>query len=145
MLQFLKKHFWSVRLLKFMAVGASGVLVNMGLFWFFREIAKMDYKIASILAIEVSILTNFLLNDVWTWHDRDKHSLVRRLLRYHVSTGLTALVFNWGILVFLTEVVKFPYLHLSNLAGIAAGTVSNYLLNNLWTFRNKGTGHEPGR
>ena len=136
MLKFLKKHFWTTRVLKFMAVGASGVVVNMGILLFFKELAHLNYKLAIFIAIEVSILTNFLLNDSWTWKDRDKHTLLRRLLRYHVSTGLTAFLFNWGILVFLTDIFKVWYV-ISNLVGIAVGTMSNYLLNNLWTFRNR--------
>ena len=31
--------------------------------------------ISSIIAIEASIITNFFLNDLWTWSDREKKSL----------------------------------------------------------------------
>ncbi|MDD5066105.1 MAG: GtrA family protein [bacterium] len=127
------------RMIRFGLVGLSGVLVNMGFLYLFTELFGLNYKISSVIAIEISILTNFLLNDRWTWSDRAKERFMVRMARYHVTAGLTAFIFNWGLLVLLTEFFHIYYF-ISNIIGIGFGMLSNYILNNLWTFRE----HPPG-
>jgi dolichol-phosphate mannosyltransferase len=122
--------------LKFSIVGASGVLMNMGMLFFLTEVLNLFYLVSSILAIEISIITNFILNDLWTWHDRKKENLFTRLMRYHFSVGITAVIINWLLLIILTEFFGLYYL-ISNLIGISAGTLSNFVINDLWTFRDK--------
>src|SRR5262245_41946521 len=68
----------NARFLKFAMVGISGVLVNEGLLWLCTELfftpLPHDVRIlvGGAVAIGGSIFTNFLLNDVWTWGDREK-------------------------------------------------------------------------
>ena len=57
-----------------------------------------------------------------------------RLLQYHISVALAALLLNWLLLIFLTEVFGVYYL-LSNLIGIGIGMIFNFILNDLWTFK----------
>lgn len=109
--------------------------------WFFTETIKMYYLFSSLIAIELSIMNNYVLNDFWTWHDRGKEGKVeyfKRMFQYHLASG-TALVANISILWFLTEIVHIHYL-LSNVFGILAGTFLNFLLNDRWTFRYKKVG-----
>ena len=121
-------------LIKFGIVGGSGVLVNMGLLFVLTRYFSVRLEIASAIAIEVSILSNFSLNNLWTFKKRDTHvPFWTRLLRYHLVTGLAGLV-NYLVLLLL---VKNFGLHdmLSNLIGILIGTFINYSLNSLWTWR----------
>jgi dolichol-phosphate mannosyltransferase len=121
-------------LLKFGIVGGSGVLVNMGLLFVLTRYFSVRLEIASVIAIEVSILSNFFLNNLWTFKKRDTHvPFWTRLLRYHLVTGLAGIV-NYLVLLLL---VKNFGLHdmLSNLIGILIGTFINYSLNSLWTWR----------
>jgi dolichol-phosphate mannosyltransferase len=122
------------RILKFSVVGAAGVLINMGLLYLLTEFFHIVYIISSIFAIELSIICNFLLNDIWTWSERKKKRFSRRFIQYHISAGITAFLANWLLLIFLTEVVGIYYL-ISNLSGIGVGMLSNFILNDLWTFR----------
>jgi dolichol-phosphate mannosyltransferase len=121
-------------LLKFGIVGGSGVLVNMGLLFILTRFLSVRLEIASAIAIEVSILSNFFLNNLWTFRKRNTHvPFWSRLLRYHLVTGLAGIV-NYLVLLLL---VKTFGLHdmLSNLIGIVIGTFINYTLNSLWTWR----------
>jgi len=127
-----------VRILKFGLVGITGVGVNMGMLYILTEYLQIIYIISSLIAIEISILSNFFLNDLWTWGDRAKKSFWERFIQYHISVGLTAIMANWLILLILTELFGIYYL-ISNLIGIAVGTLSNYILNDLWTFKQKST------
>ena len=131
---YLENNLLHVRVLKFAVVGLSGIVVNMAVLFFCTEILKIIYWISSIIAIEISIITNFMLNDVWTWKERSKKRLLHRITQYHISVGFTAIVFNWLLLILLTEIFNVYYL-LSNLIGILVGTASNFVLNDLWTFR----------
>ncbi len=132
---YLTQNMLTPRLLKFGTVGASGVLVNMGCLYLLTEFGGVPYFLASIVAIELSILSNFTINHLWTWRDRrDTGTLGGKIVRYHVAVGVTAFVGNYLILVTLTELAGVHYL-ISNLAGIAVGTVANYVINDLWTFR----------
>jgi dolichol-phosphate mannosyltransferase len=120
--------------IKFGIVGGSGVLVNMGLLFILTRLLQVRLEIASPIAIEVSILSNFFLNNLWTFRKRNTHiPFWSRLLRYHLVTGLAGIV---NYLVLLLLVHKFG-MHdmISNLIGIMIGTVINYSLNSLWTWR----------
>ncbi len=59
------------------------------------------------------------------------------MLKYG-AVGLTSAVFDFGILIFLTEVVKFYYLYSATASFIVAALV-NYYLNRFWTFRSTGS------
>ena len=133
-----------VRFVKFGMVGGSGVVVNVGLLHAFTAFAKMDYRIASILAIECAVVNNFLWNYFWTWKDRktgSKRSFLYMLVKFHVSSGFTALIVNWGLLVLLTELLHVNYhipgvpnYHVSNLIGIGFGAVVNFFIGHFWVF-----------
>jgi len=125
------------RFLKFGIVGASGVVVNMGGLYLLKEFAGIPYFVASLIAIELSILSNFTINLLWTWKDRSgEGSLAAKIVRYHVGAGATAVLGNYVILIALTELVGMHYM-ISNLIGIAVGTLANYVINDLWTFRKR--------
>lgn len=124
------------RFVRFCLVGASGFLVNMFFLWFFTEILKIYYLFSSLIAIELSIISNYVLNDLWTWRDRGREGKVeylKRMLQYHLSAS-AGLLTNISILWLLTEFLHIHYLF-SNAFGILAGTFLNFFFNDRWTFR----------
>ncbi len=128
-----------IRFLRFAIVGGSGVVVNMGILYILTEYAGLYYLLSSVIAIEVSIITNFLLNDIWTWGDK-KHltgsSFFIRMLKYNISSGAAAFVGNFLTLTVLTEIFGLYYI-ISNLIGIAVGVLINFFLNDKWTYKIK--------
>jgi len=125
-----------IRFLKFCAVGLSGVLVNMGLLWLLTEVAGLFYLLSAAVSIETSIISNFILNDYFTFRDRRSpqvKSFLSRLLKFNL-VSLAGLGLNMGVLWLLTEVFGIYYL-LSNLCGIAVATLWNYLVNTWWTWQ----------
>jgi dolichol-phosphate mannosyltransferase len=138
------KHIYSLmrrkgellRFVKFCLVGLSGVLVNMGLLWLLTEFAGLFYLLSAAISIETSILSNFTLNDYFTFRDRRSPTLksfLSRLVRFNL-VSLAGLALNMGVLWLLTEVFGVYYL-LSNLCGIVVATLWNYLVNTWWTWR----------
>lgn len=124
------------RLLKFIGVGLSGVMVNEGILWLLTEFAGLQYYISSLFAIEASIISNFILNDRFTFSDRrtgKTGSFFKRLLKFNLTCAAGAVI-QYGILLLLTEVWGLNYL-LSNLIGIAVAFIWNYVLSLIWTWK----------
>jgi dolichol-phosphate mannosyltransferase len=125
-----------IRFVKFCLVGLSGVLVNMGLLWLLTEVVGLFYLLSAPISIETSIVTNFILNDLFTFSDRRSSgakSLFRRLGKFNLVC-LGGLGINTMVLWLLTEHVGVYYL-VSNICGIAAATLWNYCVNTLWTWK----------
>ncbi len=139
--EFLKSALWlrfrsSATFLKFVIVGATGVLVNLGFFALFLSTGMNKY-LASPIAIEVSIVWNFLLNNYWTFRRRKTADRIRiRGLKFNAVSFL-ALGVSYATFVLLS--VAFPDLspYLCQLAGIVPAALLNYFLNSYWTFRQR--------
>lgn len=138
------KHIYSLmqrtgellRFAKFCLVGGSGIGVNEGLLWLLREQAGLPLPIASAIAVEMSIISNFLFNNFFTFRDRRSSgakSTLNRLLKFNL-VSLAGLGINVGILSLFTNVVGLHYLY-SNLIGIAVAAIWNYTLSTWWTWR----------
>ena len=125
---------WPRRLLRFLCVGALGVVVNCGLLALLERAAGWHYLLASPAAIELSIVHNFAWHDNWTFRDRRGDSQwATRLWQYHVAAAAGMLI-NWAVLGLLVGIGRLPLLP-SNVVGIAAGTVVNFTISKLWTWK----------
>ena len=135
--------FWYVpsagRFWKFCLVGASGVLVNMVTLIVLAEVFDAHKVIAWMFAVGVSILSNFLLNNAFTWrdirHSSRIHFFLRGVLAYPVAVmGIGANFAVWYPLVkYVSD--EFPYYAIFNLLGIIAGTSVNFILSSRLVFR----------
>ena len=153
---------WSARFAKFCAVGASGVLVNMGSLALLAGAIGAQANLAAALAIEISINTNFLMNELWTFRDRRDRDVgvARRWLRFHLVSFVGAAL-QWSVFVGgnalvarlggaapgaghgdggLLGAIHSPpdvgrWIYVSQLAGIAVATLWNFTANLLWTWR----------
>ncbi len=122
----------SGQFLKFALVGLSGVFVNLGCYLLLERKVGLNFALASLLAVELSILSNFLLNDTWTFRPcQGGCSFSRRLLRFHGASALAGAV-NYGTFLTLVSTLHV-YDVLANLAGILAGLLINYGVNSLRT------------
>lgn len=139
------------RFIKFCLVGASGVPVNLGCTWLALTtfLSGLDEGLAKALAVAfgivVSIFTNFLLNDIWTWRDRQDgaRGFAGRLLRFYLVCALASAI-QYGVALGLTLGLGL-HVTLAQVVGIAVATALNFVANNLWTFRARPTpAGEPG-
>ena len=123
----------ALRLLRFACVGASGVAVNTAVFWLLSVRLHLHYLIAGAAAFEVATVSNYLLNDAWTFADRRAARGLRGPGRYHAVT-LGGLAINLLVLHLLAGGRGVPPL-IANLCGIAAAMLWNFALNLRWTWR----------
>ena len=138
-LEFLRSAAWirfqsSKIFLKFCIVGASGVLVNLGIFTALLGLGVNKY-VASPIAIECSIITNFLGNNYWTFRRRSLDGGIHvRGLRFN-AVSIVALAISYGTFVILSRVFPAVAPQVHQLIGIVPATLVNYFLNSYWTFR----------
>lgn len=134
---------WWIRLqssktfIKFLVVGASGVVVNLGFFTLFLTLGINKF-LASPIAIELSIVWNFLFNNFWTFRWRKTADRTRiRGFKFNL-VSLLALGVSYGTFVAMS--LTFPDIapQVHQLIGIVPATLVNYLLNSYWTFRHVG-------
>jgi len=120
--------------LKFAVVGGSGVVVNLGFFTLLLSMGVNKY-LASPIAIEISIITNFLLNNYWTFSSRNIKDRIRvRGLKFN-AVSLVSLGVSYSTFIALSMFFpQFPP-QVHQLAGIIPATLVNYFLNSYWTFR----------
>lgn len=122
-------------MLKFGMVGASGVLVNMGLLYFLTEHVGLYYLLSSVIAVESSIISNFTLNELWTFVEKGREGIrnvFKRFLKFN-SISIAGLGINVSILWALTEFAGLYYLF-SNLIAISVVFAWNYMANVRWTW-----------
>lgn len=91
--------FLTTRFIKFCAVGASGVVVNLGCLAAFVAAFGMRSSIASAWAIELSIISNFIVNERWTFADqRAGGGALGRAVRFQLVSFVGAAV-QWVVFV----------------------------------------------
>lgn len=120
--------------IKFGVVGGSGVLVNIGIYLLLTRVTGIVYYIGSPLAIELSILWNFVWNNSWTFKKRETSVTgMTRLVRFHAVSCASG-VANYVILLLCVMLFGLWDI-LANMIGIGFGTVINYYMNSAWTWR----------
>jgi dolichol-phosphate mannosyltransferase len=126
------------RVFKFGIVGISGIAVNLGILYFLVEFFAIDKDLASPVAIEFSIVNNFIGNDLWTFgfaRDRKVSSGWHRFVAFNlVSIG--GAVINYGIFLILTAGFAVYYLA-AQLVGILVAFIWNFLVNRRVTWTRK--------
>ena len=126
---------YSEDFIRYCLVGLVGMLVNIGAYLLLNRYFQIPLQAASLTAIEASIVSNFLLNNYWTFKTRPKKlSTIRRLLNFHIAAGISGLLFYYLFFLLLTTVLGINDV-LSILLATTTGTISNYTINSLWTWR----------
>ncbi len=113
------------------------MIVNLGVFTWLLS-TGMNKFLASPLAIEASIVSNFFLNNFWTFRQRRTRTRKRiKGLKFN-AVSLVALGISYATFVLLSHLFprRAPQVH--QLIGILPATAVNYFLNSYWTFREDG-------
>lgn len=128
--EFLEKH---RSLIQYMMVGGVGMLVDNAFLYVLVESISIDVTIGKILSAEAAIISNFLINDFWTFRDHNVDTILERLFKSNlIRVGGVAVALV--ILKVLYEGFSVP-LVIANSIGIFLGFVFNYGLENLYTWK----------
>jgi dolichol-phosphate mannosyltransferase len=123
---------------RFFTVGASGFIVNYVISTLLTSgLTDFWYIHANIFGIIVSISTNFILNKVWTFEDRDftpKKTLLQ-FGKFSIFSSLGALI-QLGMVFWLVDYYDISY-PLALILAITTAALSNFILNKKLTFKEK--------
>ena len=121
--------------IKYCCVGLVGTMVNLGTYLLLNRYFHIPVQVSSLIAIETSIVSNFLFNNYWTFKERAKKlSMFRRLLNFHIAASISGIIFYYLFFLLLVKVLGVNDV-LSVLFAVTAGTISNYTINSIWTWR----------
>ncbi len=91
-----------LQLIRFGLVGATGFVVNLGVYALFVHVFSTPYQLAAVLAWLVAVLNNFVLNRHWTF-DASAGQIHFQAIRFFV-VSLVAFAFGLVLLTLLVEV-----------------------------------------
>ena len=123
---------------RFFTVGLSGLLVNYLVSLLFADaIMNFWYIHATVIGILVSMSSNFILNKIWTFEDRNFEAK-KTLAQYGKFVGFSSLgaLIQLGMVYVLVDNYQFVYSVALILAVIIAAS-SNFIFNKKWTFKEK--------
>jgi dolichol-phosphate mannosyltransferase len=123
---------------RFYTVGASGFIVNYLISLFFTSGGyDMWYLHATTIGILASITSNFVLNKIWTFGDRDFKikKTISQYGKFAMFSSLGALV-QLGMVYFLVDGNSMVY-PLALIIAVITAAFGNFVLNKKWTFKEK--------
>jgi putative flippase GtrA len=126
-----KPHNW-FQLGRFVAVGASGYVVNLAVFAACVHLLVVDYKLAALIAFVVSVINNFWWNRHWTFSAKATHPIEQGARFFAVS--LVTFGFTYVVLVSLVDGAGMAKV-IAQAIAIAAGTPLSFVGQKLWSFR----------
>jgi putative flippase GtrA len=125
-----RPHNW-VQLSKFCAVGASGYVVNLVVFFICVELLGLHHLLAATVAFVIAVTNNFWWNRHWTFRVRSGRAGFQAARFFTVS--IVAFLFAASVLELLVSVVGTPKLAAQAIS-IAVATPLNFIGNKMWSF-----------
>ncbi len=124
------------RWLKFNAVGALGIAVQLAVLLVLKAGFHLSYLPATALAVEAAVVHNFLWHERYTWADRVRPSWRKslpRLMRFNLTTGAVSIAGNLALMKLMVDFGHLNYL-LANAIAIALCSLANFLISEQWVF-----------
>jgi putative flippase GtrA len=118
---------------KFSAVGATGILVQAVLLTVFLRLAGLHYLVATALAVEASVLHNFVWHRRWTWRDRRQSQWLAMLVRFNLTSGVLSLGGNLLLMFVFVGGMRLNAL-VANFITIAICSLINFTLADRFVF-----------
>jgi putative flippase GtrA len=127
------------RFLKFAIVGAIGMLVDLAVLTFGREVMGLPLSLAVGLGFSVAVISNFTWNRLWTFPESRSRPIATQMGQFAfinlIGLGLNELIVL-GLHPLFSQVWPDPPAYLGAKV-IAIGVVLfwNYGANRVWTYR----------
>lgn len=121
---------------KFYIVGAIGLFVNYFVSFYFFTYYYFDHLNSSTLGIIVSLSSNFLLNKIWTFQDRNMnyYIVLKQYIKYFIFNSV-------GVVIQLSIVAGLGKTNIDYgwiiIVAISIASILNYIVNKKFIFKNK--------
>ena len=120
---------------KFTLVGMLGFAIQLLMIQVFTALTS-NYLMATAVAVELTVLHNFVWHERFTWRERVATGVggkLRRLVRFHVSNGATSIAENLFLMRLLVGGIHLHVLP-ANLLSVTACALANFLASDRWVF-----------
>ncbi|HXG66900.1 MAG TPA: GtrA family protein [Blastocatellia bacterium] len=121
------------RWVKFSMVGATGIAVQTLTLALLLRLSGLHYLAATAIAVEMSVLNNFVWHRRWTWADRQQVNTGSLLLHFNLTAGAMCLAGNLILMSALVGLVGMPPFA-ANLVTIAICSLANFTLSDRLVF-----------
>src|SRR4051794_23925530 len=118
---------------RFAVVGAAGFVVQLETLWCLTSYARWHWLTATLSAVEVAIIHNFLWHARWTWRDRSGER-AQCFARFQLANGIASLAGNVVVMaVFSGPLGGAP--PPANVCAVALTAAANFFAADRWVFR----------
>jgi len=121
-----------LKLIKFGAVGMSGMLVDFGITYIFREKVRINEYVANTLGFLSAASSNFLLNRIWTFQSADPE-MTSQYFRF-LLIATVGVFFSNAIIYLLHGRFKWNF-YFAKLISIGVVLFWNFFANYFFTFK----------
>jgi putative flippase GtrA len=125
----------AVQMRRFLVVGALTAGIQLALLWLFVDNAGINYILGAAIAIEITIVCSYVLNNAWTFRasrNTGVSDYLSGLLKTNLVRG-TAIPIQLGVLYALVEWAAIMYL-VANVVAIVVSGVYRFVLDSQWTW-----------
>jgi len=122
-----------MRWLKFNAVGAIGIVVQLAVLTTLKSGLGANYLVATAIAVETAVLHNFFWHERFTWSDRKSQARFERLAKFNLTNGAISIIGNVGFMKVFVGGLRMNYF-VANLLSIAICSLMNFLVSDVFVF-----------
>jgi putative flippase GtrA len=139
------------RFVKFLAVGASGFVVDAGTFFIFTSLLHVPDLIAQVFSFAAAVVSNFTLNRYWTYPESRSKSIRRQITQFTlvnlaglaIRSVIFALVLGpYRAIANAQTLIRLDPAFLARYAALATAVTVvllwNFFVNRYWTYNDVG-------
>lgn len=123
----------ALRWLRFNAVGAVGIGVQLAVLAVLRSGLGLGYMAATAFAVETAVIHNYFWHERFTWVDRETESSLARFAKFNLTTGLFSVAGNLVVMRVFVGGRGMNYL-VANLVTIATCSIVNFVVSDRVVF-----------
>jgi putative flippase GtrA len=130
------------RLGVFIAVGWLGFALQIGVLALLVSVLQWPWLPATVVAVELAVIHNFLWHEGVTWRDRNMQPESARLgrlaawsrfVRFNIATGITSIVGNVILMAIYVGALGLPPV-VANVIAVLTMSVFNFVVADRWVF-----------
>lgn len=119
------------KFIRFCVVGFSGMLIDYSLTYLGKEKLKINKYVANGVGFLFAATSNFLLNQYWTFEDKNPDDLIQ--FSQYLFVALIGLGINTAVIYLLVNKKDMNF-YLAKLIAIAVAIIWNFTANYNFTF-----------
>jgi putative flippase GtrA len=121
-----------VRFTVFLVVGWFGFALQLAVLAFLTSVAHWPWLPATIVAVELAVVHNFLWHERVTWRDRHSGGL-KRFARFNLATGITSIAGNVVLMAAFIGLIGLSPVS-ANVLAVGTMSVVNFFVSDRWVF-----------